>query len=756
MSGKPIGFESSWKKAEERDRIRGARDRVLQDAEVKAIRKAERREKEESWMLPDLENEFDSKKSKKSKKEKKKKHKSRKKKSKKHRRKSRSSGSESSESEDEWVEKRSEKPDESFKALDETPASRDDWMQMEDLISGSNITRDRRGDRLEMKRQERQKQEESDAVEQNKRELNSAITHKAGGITSCRESSETSPKSNISDGGAAWLKRAYKRAQEQAEREGKSIEEVAAQRWGSLEKFQAMLAKAEGRQRSPEDRRGRRFHQRERSRSPGKSRSKEGFYRPSEGYGDGRYSSRNDDRSRGKSGWKRAHKPSSPDETKRRRRSSSSSSSSERSKSPEPVKEVQKPEQEIIVLSDKEMNALGAKLVKAEMLGNAELAQKLRAKLEAAREAKVQMKESGAESVKEEVVVLTRTDAKGMTRPVDAASEEDRVRGRRKKEKVQTHSKGERQRYFADDDRYDLKQMYEREKLSTAEDQNMMLSRLAGRSVDKTNEDYDLDDVFTDRAATKRSEEADKIRDRDKAIAEHRLMQRTLDDCKFCFGTKNLQKHLLVAVGKNCYLALPHHTPLSEGHCFIVPMSHVSCATQLDEDVYAEMQQFRKALTKMFEDDDDQDCVYFETALRLKRHPHMIMECVPLPREIGNEAPMYFQKAIQECEEEWSHNQKLIKLTNEKGIRRSVPKGLPYFHVDFGLQNGFAHVVEDEAYFPSKFAQEIIGGMLDVEPRIYKNPKRENFDSQKQRVMQFGRKWKDYDFTKKCQSSDSE
>ena len=33
--------------------------------------------------------------------------------------------------------------------------------------------------------------------------------------------------------------------------------------------------------------------------------------------------------------------------------------------------------------------------------------------------------------------------------------------------------------YFADDDKHDLKSMFEREKLSTAEDQNAMLSRLA-------------------------------------------------------------------------------------------------------------------------------------------------------------------------------------------------------------------------------------------------------------------------------------
>ena len=62
--------------------------------------------------------------------------------------------------------------------------------------------------------------------------------------------------------------------------------------------------------------------------------------------------------------------------------------------------------------------------------------------------------------------------------PVDANAESEKGGKRRKKKLVETHGKDrERQRYFADDDKFDLKTMFEREKLSTAEDQNAMLSR---------------------------------------------------------------------------------------------------------------------------------------------------------------------------------------------------------------------------------------------------------------------------------------
>lgn len=451
-------------------------------------------------------------------------------------------------------------------------------------------------------------------------------------------------------------------------------------------------------------------------------------------------------------------------------------------------------------MSESEMNKLGAKIVKAEMMGQHEKAQKMKERLEQARQANKMSKESGESTneSQEVTVVLTRTDSRGVTRPIEAdVASSSGLKG--KKGKVQTHGNdGQRVRYFADDDRYDLKQMFHREKLSTAEDQNAMMSRLAGRALQKTdNDDYSIDDVFTTRASHKRSEEQDLAKEREIAIAEHKSLTRTLETCTFCFEGSEFKKHLLVAVGKTCYVCLPWHFSLTPGHCFIVPMSHVKCGTLLDEDVYAEMQSFRKALCRMFAENDDQDCVFFECAKGLKRQPHMIIECVPLPRDIGDMSPMYFQKAIQECESEWSHNKKLITLTADKNIRRSVPKGLPYFHVDFGMQNGFAHVIEDEQEFPRNFAQgesfilmmtgkvvclfrcyqtvhflniaqnfyfspfsETIGGMLDLEPRLWREPKREPFEQQKKKVLAFAAMWKDFDFTRKksadSSSSDSE
>ena len=39
-----------------------------------------------------------------------------------------------------------------------------------------------------------------------------------------------------------------------------------------------------------------------------------------------------------------------------------------------------------------------------------------------------------------------------------------------------------------------------------------------------------------------------------------------------------------------------------------------------------------------------------------------------------------------------------------------VPKGLPYFAVEFGLDGGFAHVIENEDLIPDYFGKVIFLG----------------------------------------------
>lgn len=165
----------------------------------------------------------------------------------------------------------------------------------------------------------------------------------------------------------------------------------------------------------------------------------------------------------------------------------------------------------------------------------------------------------------------------------------------------------------------------------------------------------------------------------------------------------------------------------------------------MDENEWTEILNFRRALTSMF-NAKGKVVIFFETAMLLHRQRHMCIHAIPVPSEQGDLAPIYFKKAIDESEAEWSTNKKLVSLAG-RGVRRAIPKGLPYFAVSFGMEEGYAHIIEDQRLFPSNFAEEIIGGFLDLHHSKWRKPKAQRFEDQKERVLNFSREWSRFDCT---------
>ncbi|NXK59999.1 C19L2 protein, partial [Sylvietta virens] len=221
--------------------------------------------------------------------------------------------------------------------------------------------------------------------------------------------------------------------------------------------------------------------------------------------------------------------------------------------------------------------------------------------------------------------------------------------------------------------------------------------------MEKTDREYyTLDDMFVSKAAKRaRSGEEEEVQRR-KAIREHQQLAACMEKCPYCFDSSELSKHLIIAIGtkRNDVRVFKIRSEIASVEGFIV-LRLTFLALSVDSTTSSRM--FRNALVKMFEA-KDLDCVFLETNMSVKKRYHMVYECIPLPKEVGDMAPIYFKKAIMESDEEWSMNKKLIDLSS-KDIRKSVPKGLPYFSVDFGLQGGFAHVIEDQHNFPHYFGK---------------------------------------------------
>ncbi|KAI4382667.1 hypothetical protein MLD38_008603 [Melastoma candidum] len=221
--------------------------------------------------------------------------------------------------------------------------------------------------------------------------------------------------------------------------------------------------------------------------------------------------------------------------------------------------------------------------------------------------------------------------------------------------------------------------------------------------------------------------------------------------CLFCFENPNRPKHLVVSIANFTHLMLPQHQPVVPGHCCIITLQHESSTRTVDDDVWDEFRNFKKCLIMMFAN-QEKELVFLETVTGLaQQRRHCLIECIPLPADIAKEAPLYFKKAIDEAEDEWSqHNAKKLIDTSTKGLRSSIPKDFPYFHVEFGLNRGFVHVIEDEDRFKSGFGLNVIRGMLKLpEEDMHRRRQRsESDDSHKQSVAAFAHDWQAFDWTK--------
>ncbi|XP_051128663.1 uncharacterized protein LOC127249748 [Andrographis paniculata] len=266
----------------------------------------------------------------------------------------------------------------------------------------------------------------------------------------------------------------------------------------------------------------------------------------------------------------------------------------------------------------------------------------------------------------------------------------------------------------------------------------------------QADEEYDYDDAPRKRNRKKGGDGNKKSSSEMVNHANRFLTQQ--ERCQFCFKNPSRPKHLVVAIANFTYLSLPQQQPVVPGHCCILTLQHESSTRTVDDNVWDEIRNFKKCLIMMFAK-QEMDVVFLETVMGLaQQRRHCMVECIPLPQHVAKQAPVYFKKAIDEAEDEWSqHNAKKLIDTSEKGLRSSIPKNFPYFHIEFGLKRGFVHVIDDERQFKSSFGHNVVRGMLQLpaEDMNRRSSRRyESVEIQKQAVSSFARDWEPFDWTK--------
>jgi hypothetical protein len=219
---------------------------------------------------------------------------------------------------------------------------------------------------------------------------------------------------------------------------------------------------------------------------------------------------------------------------------------------------------------------------------------------------------------------------------------------------------------------------------------------------------------------------------------------------------QNLPLAPIISLATRVYLTLPTNPELTgaEGGAVIAPISHRSNLLECDEDEWEEMRNFMKSLTRLYHD-QGREIIFYENAAAPQRRLHAALVAVPIPYDLGDTAPAFFREAMLSTDEEWSQHKKIIDTgkraregLGKLAFRRSIAKEMPYFHVWFTLDGGLGHIVEDSERWPKGdlFAREIIGGMLDCEPDVIKRQGR--WTRSDERVDGFKKRWRKFDWTR--------
>ena len=272
-----------------------------------------------------------------------------------------------------------------------------------------------------------------------------------------------------------------------------------------------------------------------------------------------------------------------------------------------------------------------------------------------------------------------------------------------------------------------------------------------GSSADGADEDdqqIDMSLFQTDKMDNK-SDTNTKIQKHSMQRAEHREanLERRAESitsrCWWWIQSKSFQKFLMIALGDHVALVLaPSHMSLVKGHCYLVPVKHAQSFCSCDNEVWEEVNRFRNSLRQMYAK-EGKGVLFCETVLEAKGFWQARMDVIPVPKKVSDDAPMFFKSSIDAQIEEFGTHTKIYK-TKENGLRGCIPKGFPYFNVEWN-GGGFAHIIESRS-FPKDFGVDTIASIMEMDPLRF-NKKRKDNEVDRKDVLSFCEKWKQFDWT---------
>ncbi|KAG6862054.1 hypothetical protein C0995_007184 [Termitomyces sp. Mi166 len=198
------------------------------------------------------------------------------------------------------------------------------------------------------------------------------------------------------------------------------------------------------------------------------------------------------------------------------------------------------------------------------------------------------------------------------------------------------------------------------------------------------------------------------------------------DECWFCLSNPNLAKHLIVAIGSECYLTLPKGQIIPTqsssdrvavpggGHVLIVPITHFPTYTTLPSDlagpIVEETERYKSALQAMYAKHGAVG-VAFEVGRLSAKGGHAHVQSVPVPLELKDKVEdAFIQEGRQfgiDFEEDADAAMELCA-----GSRGS------YFKVDLPNGRKMVHLIKDQIPFSIQFGRQVLANLLGMPERF--------------------------------------
>lgn len=217
---------------------------------------------------------------------------------------------------------------------------------------------------------------------------------------------------------------------------------------------------------------------------------------------------------------------------------------------------------------------------------------------------------------------------------------------------------------------------------------------------------------------------------------EQKKHPRPSGPCWFCLGSPEVEKHLVVSVGTECYLALAKGG-LVPDHALILPIGHHQSMVLAPDGVREEIDKYKKALIELYKQ-NNKSVIFFE---RNYKTQHLQIQAVPFPDDRKQEA----KDSFMECAEAESIT--LDEIPKHSDLKQIVPVGAPYFYAELPTGEKLLHRISKN--FPLQFGREVLASvqLLNMPERVDWKACKINRQEEETHAEDFRRQFEQFDFT---------